>query len=341
MELKCPFCKKILNDKNTKHVNTCLENKEIVDKKEIRYSFISYNYKFISKKENLYLEYSINLMSLPDLKNKYNICFRMVDFLLDYHNIIKRNIKESSKLISQNKYKKTCLEKYGVDNVSKNELIKKKKKETFLINYGVDNIWKTEDFKKWSIENRKSWDYTTEQRKELYKNYPLEKKKNISNSHKTYWKNIPLNSERRLQISNSYSKFIENLSDEQRTLYFLSNINFSSKLETKIQDELNMLNVSYTRQFYIGRKIFDFKLENTKILIEIQGDFWHANPNKYKEEDILNHPLKKVSAKSIWEKDLIKKQMAEKLGYKVIYIWEEEINKSENLTDLILNKLNF
>lgn len=34
---------------------------------------------------------------------------------------------------------------------------------------------------------------------------------------------------------------------------------------------------------------YDF-LINGKIIVELNGDFWHANPQKYKENDILHFP---------------------------------------------------
>lgn len=45
------------------------------------------------------------------------------------------------------KKRKTCLKKYGVDNVSKVDAIKKKRTQTFIERFGVDNPWKNEQVK--------------------------------------------------------------------------------------------------------------------------------------------------------------------------------------------------
>lgn len=45
------------------------------------------------------------------------------------------------------KYEKTCLEKYGLKNISQKDDIKNKKKETYLKNWGVDNPSKSKDIK--------------------------------------------------------------------------------------------------------------------------------------------------------------------------------------------------
>ena len=44
---------------------------------------------------------------------------------------------------------------------------------------------------------------------------------------------------------------------------------------------------------------------------------------------------------NIWEKDRKKKELAEKEGFNVIYIWEDEIKKSSNLYELVYNKIEY
>ena len=62
-------------------------------------------------------------------------------------------------------------------------------------------------------------------------------------------------------------------------------------------------------------------------LIEIYGDKFHANPEIYKEND-FPHPYKKnFSAKQIQQYDLLRQKYLEEKGYKIIVIWEKEINK--------------
>ena len=103
---------------------------------------------------------------------------------------------------------------------------------------------------------------------------------------------------------------------------------------------MDKLNISHTRQLHVGRKIFDFHILNTNILIEVNGDFWHGNPRKYKENDILHHPFKSVVAKDLWEKDKKKKILAENKGYEIVYIWEDEINEhKKDLLDFVINTL--
>lgn len=54
---------------------------------------------------------------------------------------------EETKEKIRRSYKRTCLQKYGVDNIRKSEYGKKRIKEVFSEKYGVDNPMKVEEFK--------------------------------------------------------------------------------------------------------------------------------------------------------------------------------------------------
>lgn len=78
----------------------------------------------------------------------------------------------------------------------------------------------------------------------------------------------------------------------------------------------------------------DIRFKN--IVIEYFGDYWHANPNKYKSNDIVHHNL---TAKEIWEHDKKRIDKLEETFAKVIIIWESDyknrINDKEFFNNLI------
>lgn len=85
---------------------------------------------------------------------------------------------------------------------------------------------------------------------------------------------------------------------------------------------------SYSERPYM----YDFVVtEPIKVCIEINGDFYHANPKKYSDNDII--PIRgsggKITARQIWENDLNKKNVLESRGYKVYYIWESDWNTDQ------------
>jgi hypothetical protein len=102
-----------------------------------------------------------------------------------------------------------------------------------------------------------------------------------------------------------------------------------SKPEIQLRSRLNLTN-DWISQFYISDPItgkfyiYDYVNPKTKEIIEFNGDFWHCNPLKYTSD--FFHPILKLTATEIWNKDKIKKQIAEQQGYKIKYIWENEID---------------
>jgi G:T-mismatch repair DNA endonuclease (very short patch repair protein) len=119
---------------------------------------------------------------------------------------------------------------------------------------------------------------------------------------------------------------------------------YHSKLETRIQGIFNEMGITYTTQFCLKidkmRRFYDFLLNDIKLIIEVNGDYWHANPLLYKETDILNYKFGIKKAKDIWDRDQFKKEMAEKKGYTLIYIWETEIHDNkDNLLSFVIDKI--
>lgn len=117
---------------------------------------------------------------------------------------------------------------------------------------------------------------------------------------------------------------------------------FDSKLEKRICNIFNDLNLSFIRQFHFSnyKHPYDFKLLNTHIIIEINGDFWHCNPNIYNEN--YYHKIKHKTAKEIWEDDKKHIEIANKHNHKVIEIWESDMSSMNDieLTNYIKELLN-
>lgn len=105
-----------------------------------------------------------------------------------------------------------------------------------------------------------------------------------------------------------------------------ANINYVSSQEIRIQTILNQLDVEYTANGFLYAYNWDLIFRN-KVIIEVQGDFWHANPKFYKESDVL---LDGLLAKDVWKKDNRKRKLIESKGYTVHYFWESDINNMTN-----------
>jgi len=305
---KCPFCKNRINRYDGQHIYRCNKNMHIWNKRDVKYEYLSFNFPIISKKNILFDEYVIKTKSLPDIKKEYLISYRNILFLLDYFDIKKRTLKGSSKQISTKKYKKTCLQKYGVDNISKLQSTKDKKNNKKL----------------YIVKDKNKFN-------ELYNMF-------VSNEINIF--NNQIDEQIKKQIKKSYNEYYHywlNLNDEQKDYM----IGKKTLLETRVSMCLDNLNLSYIKKFMIGRKFFDIKINNSQLLIDVNSDFWHVNPIIYKENDKLNFPFRKIRAKMIWYRDKCKQEIAESYGYKLIYIWEFDIKdlNDKDLIKYIIDKL--
>ena len=99
-----------------------------------------------------------------------------------------------------------------------------------------------------------------------------------------------------------------------------------NKLERLVADEFDKANISYYFQYFITDngicKSYDFKIKGKPIIIEVDGDFWHGNPNTKNHHIHVNETI---------ENDKLKTEMAMKRGFQVIRLWESDIKKDPSI----------
>lgn len=79
----------------------------------------------------------------------------------------------------------------------------------------------------------------------------------------------------------------------------------------------------------------DFVLDD--FIIEYNGSFWHADPRKYKAEDVIHH---NYTAKQIWERDEYRREVYKSKGYKLIEVWSEDYhNNPEEVISQVVKKI--
>jgi very-short-patch-repair endonuclease len=100
-------------------------------------------------------------------------------------------------------------------------------------------------------------------------------------------------------------------------------------IEQKMMGVLHSMNLPYESQTPINNYNVDFLIDG-KYIIECYGDYWHCNPSRY-AADYYNRGKKKTAAE-IWKRDEQRKRELERMGYKVLYFWEHEINN--NIKDI-------
>lgn len=274
---------------------------------QLKYEYVKYNFPYLALEQNLYNEYVINRNSLTELNSKHGIDYKSVGFLLDYFNINKRTIKDSV------------------------DIMLKHSKITFNLKYGVDNPWDKDGIgyntrisnlkTNYDVVNVSQIQYVKDKIKISNNLVGHTKRKNTMLDRYGYTSPFQVESIHRLALLNSGKRI--------------------TKLNLLLYDALTDDKFEYIKEFYIKdnkRKYFyDVKVGN--ILIEINGDYWHANPTKH-DKDWYN-VQRKQHAREIWKQDLIKKNIAIENGYKFITIWEQDIKANTgHLNEYIKNKVN-
>lgn len=110
--------------------------------------------------------------------------------------------------------------------------------------------------------------------------------------------------------------------------------NKKTKIECLFETFLNSLklieNIDYKYQYQVSSAIFDFIIYNKNILIEVDGDFHHCNPNSKH-----NIPIFPIQFKTVGN-DIRKNRIADEKGFKLLRFWESDIN---NNPESVIKKL--
>jgi len=118
--------------------------------------------------------------------------------------------------------------------------------------------------------------------------------------------------------SNKFKKFCS------RKCYLSSRKQCDTWIELEVETFLKNNNFNFKKQVPINRMTIDFVVDDN-IAIEVNGDFWHANPDIYGKLK----PLHKYHER-VMNKDSRKKQALEQSGYKVITVWENDLKTDKD-----------
>ena len=99
-------------------------------------------------------------------------------------------------------------------------------------------------------------------------------------------------------------------------------------IETKVEKIIQSLNIPYEQQAVIDKYTVDFLVDG-KYIVECYGDYWHCNPHQYTSSYF--NKGKKKTAREIWCRDMERKVQFEKMGYKFLCLWENEINNNPKI----------
>lgn len=100
-----------------------------------------------------------------------------------------------------------------------------------------------------------------------------------------------------------------------------------NSIEKIVRDKLKELGLDLEYSVILDYKQFDFGSREYKILLEVQGDYWHGNPSVYTKKHLNDTQKRNI------KKDKDKAAFAKKHSMKLYYIWETDI-RANNFTVL-------
>jgi very-short-patch-repair endonuclease len=123
---------------------------------------------------------------------------------------------------------------------------------------------------------------------------------------------------------------------------------FNTKPERQIKEELIKRGykerIDFIHQYkFMNKFMCDFCFPQQKIIVEVDGDFWHANPNKYPEGSTLHkHQVKGIG------RDKSKNAYISKVdngSWTIVRLWESDIKKDvagcvDKIEEILKNKTN-
>ena len=203
--------------------------------------------------------------------------------------------------------------------------------------------WKLGLYRRW-------WDEDTEETKEKIEGIKEKLRNNIERGKKISRSltGVPKSDEHKRNNSiSAKQRYVDNpqlLIDarKRRIIWLKRKQKNSSKLEGKFKSILDIIglneNIDYEFQYEYNNRLFDFYLINNNVLIEVDGDFYHCNPNT-----IHSTPKYKTQILTVTN-DLFKNKICQDNHIPLIRFWEKDINERPEwiITELkkILNNQN-
>lgn len=122
-------------------------------------------------------------------------------------------------------------------------------------------------------------------------------------------------------------KWLSENPEHHRNMIIQSHIKKYRKtsIEKKVESYLKEINIDFKYNFILNNLYqFDFFIKDMNLIIETHGDYWHANPLYYSDNDDTKKKLNETQRYKI-NLDNLKLAYITENKYKLLSIWETDI----------------
>ena len=142
-------------------------------------------------------------------------------------------------------------------------------------------------------------------------------------------RSIKLSHSQNILYKNNPTKYIEDRRKAAHASLYSQRRFKRNNIELKVKNWLDK-NTKYNFESTIlGYHQFDFGNKDLKVLIEVNGDYWHGNPKYFNKEGTLGKRKLNQMQLNKMSKDLEKIKFAKNHNFKLIVIWEDDINNHD------------
>lgn len=95
-------------------------------------------------------------------------------------------------------------------------------------------------------------------------------------------------------------------------------------LHRRIRAEMHLDDLGFVPEQKVGAFRCDDVHHGKRIVVEVNGDYVHANPGRFKARDVIVLEWAKYTAREKWAADAQRIAAIERLGWRVLVVWESD-----------------
>lgn len=110
---------------------------------------------------------------------------------------------------------------------------------------------------------------------------------------------------------------------------------FNSAIQLRVNEFLEELDYNYIREYLVDYYAIDNYLQDYNLMIEVMGDYWHASPLRYNDD---NYRINDIQQNGIKKDKQKKSYIQNNYNINILYLWEYDVNNRPDLCKELIVK---